>query len=278
MGWQWYQLHHMQIICILLQTANHASTLSCHFYRPDALPAIQPTAWKHWRQTFCVYWKLPNQTTYPDVIPCKFFDIMQSNFTTQIQICFHILSIFCPTSVGILSDDTGVLSLNDAWRPKSRPRYLSRFPCSNITARRKQTWSKDAETSCVHRHYTVRVSSNFSVGPHVITSAINSTIIDIFNRHSNHEALELDSSRNGATDVRCWIKNKGQQVNNLDQGQCCLLGWVIDWVVVLHPTQHKIGHYEYVPQPNVVAWYGKTKPTTTKAHIHQSKEMDCNTK
>jgi len=26
MGWQWHQLDHMQIICILLQTDNHAST------------------------------------------------------------------------------------------------------------------------------------------------------------------------------------------------------------------------------------------------------------
>jgi len=26
MGWQWHQLDHMQIICTLLQTGNHAST------------------------------------------------------------------------------------------------------------------------------------------------------------------------------------------------------------------------------------------------------------
>jgi len=28
MGWQWNQLDHMQIICTLLQTDNHASTSS----------------------------------------------------------------------------------------------------------------------------------------------------------------------------------------------------------------------------------------------------------
>ena len=28
MGWQWHQLNHMQIICISLQTDNHASTSS----------------------------------------------------------------------------------------------------------------------------------------------------------------------------------------------------------------------------------------------------------
>jgi len=46
--WQWHQLGHMQV-CILLQTDNHASTspLMQFFYRPDALPAAQPTASKH---------------------------------------------------------------------------------------------------------------------------------------------------------------------------------------------------------------------------------------
>jgi len=45
-GWQWHQLGHMQV-SILLQTDNHASTSPLSFYRPDALPAAQPTASKH---------------------------------------------------------------------------------------------------------------------------------------------------------------------------------------------------------------------------------------
>ena len=44
--WQWHQLDHMQI-CTLLQTDNHTSTPPLCFYRPDALPAAQPTASKH---------------------------------------------------------------------------------------------------------------------------------------------------------------------------------------------------------------------------------------
>ena len=44
--WQWHQLGHMQV-CSLLQTKNHASTQPLSFYRPDALPAAQPTASKH---------------------------------------------------------------------------------------------------------------------------------------------------------------------------------------------------------------------------------------
>jgi len=47
MGWQWHQLDHMQIICTSLQTDNNASTSPLSFYRPDALPAAQPTVSKH---------------------------------------------------------------------------------------------------------------------------------------------------------------------------------------------------------------------------------------
>ena len=49
-GWQWHQLDDMQIICTSLQTDNHASTSPLSFYRPDALPAAQPTASAHFRQ------------------------------------------------------------------------------------------------------------------------------------------------------------------------------------------------------------------------------------
>jgi len=38
-GWQWHRLDHMQIICTLLQTDNHASTSSLSFCGLDALLA-----------------------------------------------------------------------------------------------------------------------------------------------------------------------------------------------------------------------------------------------
>ena len=41
--WQWHQLGHMQA-CTSLQTDKHPTRV---FYRPDALPAAQPTASKH---------------------------------------------------------------------------------------------------------------------------------------------------------------------------------------------------------------------------------------
>ena len=37
-------------VCTSLQTDNHASTPPLCFYRPDALPAAQPTASKHWTE------------------------------------------------------------------------------------------------------------------------------------------------------------------------------------------------------------------------------------
>ena len=52
MGWQWHQLHHMQIVCTSPQTDNHASTSPLSVYRPDALPVAQPTASRHWGYIF----------------------------------------------------------------------------------------------------------------------------------------------------------------------------------------------------------------------------------
>ena len=49
--------------------------------------------------------------------------------------------------------------------------------------------------------------------------------------------------------------------------------WLIDWIQALHTSRYKIGHFGDVLQVNLLAWYGKTKPNATKAHIHQSKEM-----
>ena len=49
--WQWHQLDLMQV-CTSLQTDNQAHIpLHSVIYRPDALPAAQPTASKHWRQS-----------------------------------------------------------------------------------------------------------------------------------------------------------------------------------------------------------------------------------
>ena len=55
--WQWHQLGHMQV-CASLQTDNHTSTPPLSFYRPDALPAAQPIASKHWRQYYYLLLRL----------------------------------------------------------------------------------------------------------------------------------------------------------------------------------------------------------------------------
>ena len=46
--WHWHQLGHMQVYTSF-QADNHAGTPPLSFYRPDALPATQPTASKHCR-------------------------------------------------------------------------------------------------------------------------------------------------------------------------------------------------------------------------------------
>ena len=55
-------------VCTSLQTDNHASTPPLCFYRPDALPAAQPTASKHWRQT---QWKWKSQGRIAAVRICQ---------------------------------------------------------------------------------------------------------------------------------------------------------------------------------------------------------------
>jgi len=44
--WQWHQLGHMQV-CTSLQKITMPAPHHSDFYRPDALPATQPTAPKH---------------------------------------------------------------------------------------------------------------------------------------------------------------------------------------------------------------------------------------
>jgi len=44
--WQWHQLGLMQV-CASLLTGNRATPHNSVFYRPDAVPASQPTASKH---------------------------------------------------------------------------------------------------------------------------------------------------------------------------------------------------------------------------------------
>ena len=73
--WQWHQLGHMQV-CTSHQTDNHASTPPLSFYRPDALPATQPTASKHWRQlhqhgTLRTRACIPPKTRFSSRLYCK---------------------------------------------------------------------------------------------------------------------------------------------------------------------------------------------------------------
>jgi len=73
--WQWHQLGHMQV-CILLQTDNHTSISPLFFYRPDALPAAQPTASKQISA-------LRNLPTVPQHLSTVFIPHLPSTFYQQ---------------------------------------------------------------------------------------------------------------------------------------------------------------------------------------------------
>ena len=74
--WQWDHLGHMQV-CTLLQTDNHANTSPLKFfYRPDALPAAQPTASKHRRHLL-----LHSYENTSTVANCKQQPYRQANYT-----------------------------------------------------------------------------------------------------------------------------------------------------------------------------------------------------
>ena len=61
MGWQWHELDHMQIICILVQTETTPAPLHSAFNRPDAFPDAQPTVSKHLMQCLKIAEEQQNQ-------------------------------------------------------------------------------------------------------------------------------------------------------------------------------------------------------------------------
>jgi len=64
----WHHLDHMRVIFTSLQTDSHVSTSSLIFDRPDALPDVQPTASKHWRQ--CLVYSLLVKSVYVHFYIC----------------------------------------------------------------------------------------------------------------------------------------------------------------------------------------------------------------
>jgi len=77
--WQWHQLGRMQV-CISLQTDNHANTPPHSFYRPDALPAAQPTVSKHWRPSTAHQHTKCSKNSSPKTLYHKFLITTFSRF------------------------------------------------------------------------------------------------------------------------------------------------------------------------------------------------------
>ena len=72
---------------------------------------------------------------------------------------------------------------------------------------------------------------------------------------------------------RCHLHRQCTAIASLRSGE------LIDWVVALRPTRHKIGHFGAVsPSQSLGSVWKKTKYNATKARIQQSKQMYYNTK
>ena len=96
--WQWHQLGHMQV-CISLRTDNHASTTPLKvFYRPDALPAAQPTSSKHWRQLLTMKLQANSvwcKTIYIYLYVSSNSVIVISSNSILLRYCWHCMACYC---------------------------------------------------------------------------------------------------------------------------------------------------------------------------------------
>jgi len=156
--WQWHQLGHMQV-CTSLQTDNHANTPPLSFYRPDALPAAQPTASKHWTQmqgwkvNAKYYRKLTAQLDrrWRHMEHCCFTDDCSRCYKPTIDLRLHL--IYCtkwiadfPTLDKFWSDFITWTALKKLWSIDNAARYLV---SASVSVRRSEegfvgaNWSND---------------------------------------------------------------------------------------------------------------------------------------
>ena len=113
-------------VCTLLQTDNHASTSPLSFYRPDAHPATQPTASKHWRH-----------------------HCMKLQWTAiSLCYCFQICLLFC--HIIMLYRTSEILQqmqwffLSCLWVGSNYPGFSQLPPCKNVLPRRRN-WAFDGQ-------------------------------------------------------------------------------------------------------------------------------------
>ena len=87
--WQWHLLGNMQV-CTSTQTTMPTSHHSV-FYRPDALPAAQPTASKHWRDE---HWKDGHWSCRPLMSVLIFYWFLSAKKLAVVRCC-NIMSSSC---------------------------------------------------------------------------------------------------------------------------------------------------------------------------------------
>ena len=126
-------------VCTSLQTDNHASTsLLEFFYRPDALPAAQPTVSKHWRK-------------YDNWIILQYYNIRYDSI-------YRAITVVVPTSAANLHGTNTLISQQRKHlRPLTSSEETSRaaqpISVSSVT---KHLWDLSWST---HYHYVTTLSN-----------------------------------------------------------------------------------------------------------------------
>ena len=167
--WQWHQLGcRLMQVCTSLQTGNHASTPPLSSYRPDALPAAQPTASKHWRHvqynrskiastrcwatqklTQSCNWRadhFQNLSTLLWSIACLIYSSLFTKLVATISISGNLLIIFwvilLPNKQTVILIIIGIPSPTHSFIPGLKPPFSANLShCSfNFSSSTFTTW------------------------------------------------------------------------------------------------------------------------------------------
>jgi len=97
---------HLAYSTTVLQTRNLSGIIAAHCYRPDALPAAQPTVSKHWQQKLNKYSKNAHWTTL-DIIKK-----ISANANKTISLTYSSLGTLCTTCIDINNIEPGICTSN----------------------------------------------------------------------------------------------------------------------------------------------------------------------
>ena len=163
--WQWHLLGHMQVCTSLRRQTTTPAPHHSVFYRPDALPAAQPTVSKHWRKAtdtiFC-WWIVPlprGRGTAGDwtciVVSHIYLDCRRQRWSQWTERKIGLQSTPCR----LVSDQPRHLHPDRHQAPRHhRSRHLLtinwRCCCCYYSYSYTSTYHSDTVMQTLHRHFT----------------------------------------------------------------------------------------------------------------------------